>query len=82
MFMNDSPSHRSKFQWFSGKIERCHRSAPSSILGWSITFLLFRMHRQLFCSISSAGAVPSCWEHHQIIVVVVVVVILFFWRYS
>jgi hypothetical protein len=21
-------------QWFSGKIRRCHRRAPSSILGW------------------------------------------------
>ena len=24
----------SKCQWFSGKIQRCHRWAPSSILGW------------------------------------------------
>ena len=23
-----------KCQWFSGKIRRCHRRAPSSILGW------------------------------------------------
>ena len=23
-------------QWFSGKIQRCHRWAPSSILGWTI----------------------------------------------
>jgi len=23
-----------KHQWFSGKIRRCHRRAPSSILGW------------------------------------------------
>ena len=27
-----------KCQWFSGKIQRCHRWAPSSILGWRITF--------------------------------------------
>ena len=28
-------------QWFSGKIQRCHRWAPSSILGWRI--FLFRI---------------------------------------
>ena len=25
-------------QWFSGKIRRCHRWAPSSILGWRSTY--------------------------------------------
>ena len=29
-----------KHQWFSGKIQRCHRWAPSSILGWCIKLLL------------------------------------------
>ena len=27
-------------QWFSGKIQRCHRWAPDSISGWCIFFLL------------------------------------------
>ena len=27
-----------KCQWFSGKIQRCHRWAPSSILGWRSCF--------------------------------------------
>ena len=26
-----------KHQWFSGKIRRCHRRAPSSILGWCMS---------------------------------------------
>ena len=31
-------SGRCVVQWFSGKIQRCHRWAPSSILGWTISF--------------------------------------------
>lgn len=29
-----------QLQWFSGKIQRCHRWAPRSIRGWSTLFLL------------------------------------------
>ena len=32
----------SKCQWFSGKIQRCHRWAPSSILGWRKNLLVMR----------------------------------------
>ena len=36
------PGHQlSKCQWFSGKIQRCHRWAPSSILGSRISFVDF-----------------------------------------
>ena len=30
-------------QWFSGKIQRCHRWAPSSILGWRKIYVLDRV---------------------------------------
>ena len=33
-FINFNRPNASKCQWFSGKIQRCHRWAPSSILGW------------------------------------------------
>ena len=38
---------KSSRQWFSGKIHRCHRWAPSSILGWRKNFV-FRSSRFFF----------------------------------
>ena len=35
------PAGFTQHQWFSGKIQRCHRWAPSSILGWCTLVLAF-----------------------------------------
>ena len=36
-----------KCQWFSGKIQRCHRWAPGSIPGWRIRYSVGGYHRSL-----------------------------------
>ena len=40
---------RQTHQWFSGKIQRCHRWAPSSILGWCKIFHWRSGHGSNFC---------------------------------
>ena len=50
-----------KCQWFSGKIQRCHRWAPSSILGWRSSDTVAEWLRRLTrnqLGLSRAGSSP------------------------
>ena len=44
LFLYAKFGKRCKHQWFSGKIQRCHRWAPSSILGWCNLFCFSMIH--------------------------------------
>lgn len=77
-FYKTKTAQTGKRQWFSGKIQRCHRWAPSSILGWRIRYDVGGYHSRLsrgipgfesqyrnsFCIVvhGFSGTIPFAWQ--------------------